>query len=118
MGATIRKLAGQQVFYEFRQLRLAQRIIGFDGVAAHRLGDHVLSKPEPRALRVCIPEVVNNIVEQLRRILASDESRKRVHFERTPTEMLQSYPCSFEHLLMPGDPVGVPRTELQSDRQK
>ncbi len=75
VGATIRELAGEQVFHEFRQLGLAQSVIRFHRVAADRFGDHVLSKSEPGSLRVCVTEVVDNVVEKLRWILAANECR-------------------------------------------
>ncbi|MEK0446272.1 MAG: hypothetical protein RLZZ399_1593 [Verrucomicrobiota bacterium] len=73
MGATIRQIAGQQVFEEAGQFGFAQRVVCFDGVPAHGFGNHVLSQPQSGAEGVGVTEFVNDVVEKLRRVVGFDE---------------------------------------------
>jgi len=112
MRTAVGEFAGEEVFDEFDQLRFAQVIVGFDGVAADGGGDDVFAQTEFGTGGAGLLEFVDDVVNQLERVVGMDKLREGVNFEGPGTEGFDADSHFMEGGEVLCEPVGIAGTDL------
>ena len=90
VGAAVGEVAGEEILDEADEFGFAEVVVGFDGVAADRLGDHVFAEAQFAGLRAGLAEVVDDLAQERGRFAAAQEGRQAVDLERVFAEGLGS----------------------------
>ena len=118
MRAAVGQLASEQILNQAETLGLAEDVVGFHGVAADGLGDHVFSEAELGGLRRGLAEFVNDVAQELRWIIGAEKLRQRINLECAGAERLKADAGAGEGVEMLHEPVSVLRSDFERDGEQ
>jgi len=113
--AAVGHVADEEVFEEFLQLFLMQRVVCFDGVAADGGGDHVFAEAQGGHAVARGANLVDDVVEERLGIVAFQKDGEGVDLEGVASEGLCGKAEFVEGLEVAADEIKIARREVDHD---
>ena len=118
MGAGVGHGAAAQIFHEIFQLRAAERVVGFHGVAADGLGHGVFAEPRKVHLAAGGAQLVHQIKHEAARVRHFDERRQRIEQEGAFAKFIQADSEFGQRGKLFAQKLGVARWQLDGFREQ